>query len=200
MSETYTVQAGDDSWMNQAAATTNYYTTTYTAVGSDGTNRFIAIYKFDLSPIIGTEIVSATFTTYMSQEYAGTNRTGYLFRLLVEWTPNLVTYNKRTASNWTSPGARGSGTDTDRTAFSSRTLNQSVAPGTAWDWTLDTTVVQGWADGDYENHGWVLDPNYSSYNDYWRLCSFEHGTTSYHPKLVVVYNIVGSQLQTVIMS
>lgn len=199
MSETYTVQAGDDSWMHSGAPTTNYYTGTTVTIGADGSSYFVAIFKFDLTPIMGTEIVSATFSTFMNLESAGTNRTGYLYRLLVDWTPSQVTWNKRnSSSNWSSGGARGSGTDSNRTAFASRTLNQSVSPGTQWDWTLDTTVFQGWADGDYSNYGWVLDPGHIN-NDYWALRSFNYATESQRPKLVVTYDVIGSQLQTVVI-
>jgi len=89
----------------------------------------------------GSTINSAIFSVYVREMWAATTQTVNLHRIYADWGEGSVTWNSFTLTGY-DPIVAGFFT---------------VAPGDSGWKTVDlTALIQAWADGTYENHGFVM--------------------------------------------
>jgi hypothetical protein len=87
-----------------------------------------------------------------------------------------------------SAGLSTADTDYDSTAIGSFSLNSGDGAGTEYVVELDTDFIETWFGSNNDNHGLLI----VSDNNAGSLCSAEHATTGYRPKLVVEYVVEGA--------
>jgi len=156
--------------------------------------------KFDVSSITGPVIVSsATLTLTFVAESVTTDYAVYAYKSLKAWnTPAgdadpagankpCWTYQYYNGTAWSTAGAGGEDSDRDTDVLASATVT-SAAP-TAIDLTgaSFTSLVEGWINGTVTNNGLFIcgQEDGADRTKGWALPT--HGTTSYRPKLTVIY-------------
>jgi Tfp pilus assembly protein PilX len=191
---TQTLTATQDDRLNNAAATTNYGTTT-TMVLKGPASESRTIMQFDTSSIpAGTVIVSATLRLRVTATAGATANPKVInaYALTEAWVEGTgaagsgATWNSRTgAINWTTAGA------TYRlpllSAATEETSGLSPPPAafaTGWI-TFDLkAMTQEWVDGITANNGVVI---ISTVADSMTIPSRQNGTVGNRPQLVISY-------------
>ena len=148
----------------------------------------IPMIQFDLPPIPpNTRILSAQLELY-HQSNLGTNvdPEASVFRLTQDWiegtksgggTADGATWETWDGSNtWSTSGG-----DFDVASIASSPL--SVATGDWESWEIKT-LVQGWLDGSFPNHGLLLK---GSETTYFSFASKENADSTLHPRLTITY-------------
>jgi len=183
-----------DTYIERGAADTNYATTVYLQISSEATPTNVTLLKFDVSGIPdGATINSATLYLYQHQWGSGAY-TGDIHRILAAnsgWTEVGATWNHSVGTTHWAGDAGGdhgndagccvSGTDYDATVVGTLTGNGTNATGTEYAITLDVDEVKELLTADY---GLVLIAT-SGTSQF--ICSSDHTTTGYRPKLVIDY-------------
>lgn len=109
---------GKDTYLNEAAATTNYGTATTMIIGAivaKAASRYNSLISFDISNIPSGSTISAAKLTFncTSVDFGGGFTDGTASRLIrSDWDPATATFNiYKTANNWTAGGAASNGND-----------------------------------------------------------------------------------------
>jgi uncharacterized repeat protein (TIGR01451 family) len=137
--------------------------------------------RFDLTAIPpGATIQSASFELYYVSTRVTFAESIRLHRVTRAWTEPGATWRSNDGVGaWTSPGG-----DFDPAVVSSATVDGTV---NVWKtWTV-TSLVQGWIDGTYPNHGLVLESPSLSGNNERRFHSSESAAAALRPRLTVTY-------------
>jgi len=93
-------------------------------------------------------------------------------------------------TNWAgSAGLSTATTDYETPSIGTFSGDRSDAAGTEYAVSLTAARVEGWFDSPNTNYGVMLWANSASYRTQ-GLCSSDHATTGYRPKLVVTYTVV----------
>ena len=130
-----------------------------------------SLIQFDIASLPANQtITKAKLRVYLvsSWDYPDTSRTIRTYRILSGWSEGNV--------NWNNSPSYGD-------AYGSRSITSG-----AWDWyEFDvTSLVSGWYDGTYQNHGVMLrGPEVSGTDSSWR--GFGTRESDYTPELVVEY-------------
>ena len=183
-----TLSASAVTWLNSAAATTNYGATTNVRLqcNSAGTLSRRPILKFDLSDIPpAATITAATLRIYLYNKGTSTGGDAKVQRLLVGWQEPSATWNiYSTGNNWTNPGG-------DFHIDTIGTYNFLGAETVGWkDITLTPAYITQLIDGTYVNYGFLINPapaNNASLPDYY-FYSNEYATDpKLRPELILTY-------------
>lgn len=130
-----TYQANHDTYINQAATTTNYGTGDSVLVSGYSGNVKKGLVSWDLSAASASKLVGGKLRLYVNSNTVGTI-TVTVYRLLKAFGENTATWIKASASvNWSSKGM-GSGTDYSATAMATSTWTSE----NAW-YDLDITSL-----------------------------------------------------------
>jgi len=190
-----TITSGDDTYMGQFTADTNYETdTTTTGVGeqnnaANARKRYLV--RPDLSSIPPTAKVSSVFLSVytLTSTYSSNNRTAHVYRVMRDWVPSEATWNIWSAGNsWSTPGAGSDGNDADlSTSHGSESFAAADAVGTEQQFSLSTVEFTKLIDGTYPYYGFLLIMEGES-NDAHIIYTYEEAVeTARKPKLVVTY-------------
>jgi alpha-tubulin suppressor-like RCC1 family protein/fibronectin type 3 domain-containing protein len=160
-----------DSWVNQAASTTNYGTATIVYAQNRASNARRTLVKFDLSQIpAGSSINSATLEIYAASAPA-VSQTLNVHRVTGSWTETGVTWSTMPTFN--------------------STADASITGGTTSGWKVWNVlpVLRSWVDGTYENDGFIIkcatETGTTTYS--YSFASKEYATAGYRPVLRVNY-------------
>jgi hypothetical protein len=194
---TYTNQPnetnGVDTYIAHYDQTFNFDNYDIIMVGNSGGHSTRALIKFDLTGIPSdATITSATLTLTIKTDNSSNARDYKIYRSLRAWNEGTATWNIwDTGNNWTTAGAGGSGTDVDySTVWSTANMGASDPVNTTKDFVFNGTGItelQKMVDGTYSNNGWVIKADTEN-SDRYSFYSSSATTSSYRPKLVVVYN------------
>lgn len=109
--------------------------------------------SFDLSSLAGKTVKSARLRLHLAN-WSGSGATLTARRLLVDWIEGQATWNNRqTGVAWNTAGCNGAGTD-----YNADSLG-TVTPGATGAYceielnAAGIAVLQGWIDGNIDNHG-----------------------------------------------
>lgn len=181
--------AGKDVGIEDDLPTTNFDLGSF-YIGEINSDAVIGrgLIYFDMSTIPTTATVtSGTFEMTIAGDYSSNARTFNLHRLLVDWTENQATWNKRNSSNdWNTSGCGGSGTDYDATVHGSVSLTSTETVDTAKNFTLVASEIEKFVNGSYTNYGWRISAGTEN-NDMYGFYSSDEATAAYRPKLTVEY-------------
>lgn len=131
--------------------------------------------SFDQIPP-GAAISSAT----LRLRSLDTGNGGWLHAMLQPWSDT---------STWNSL-LGGDGIQADNTEALSA-MDDGISSNSLADVDLDVTAtVQDWVDGAMANNGWVV---LAGGADGWDIASADHGTTDYHPELIVTFVVTGDR-------
>jgi len=185
--------AGIDTWMNSAAPTATSGTSTSFRIGEDDTTVSIrrGLLKFDVSSIpVTATVTGATLTlTTSAADQAANDATINVYPDLRAWSEANATWNVwDTGNNWTTGGSGSAGNDFTDTVMGTFTVTNGVATGTAFTFTLSTSVVQGWVDGGLANNGMLLRTE-AEVDDLYLFATSDNSTVARRPKLVVDYSL-----------
>ena len=125
-----------------------------------------ACIQFDLSGIdSNVSVTAAVCSLVISADLATNTSKLYAHRIVVDWdegtgnwevTNDGATWNERKADTaWTTPGAWGTHTEVDSTLMGSVSRGANDAVGSPHVFSI-VSLVQGWIDGTYTNHGMLL--------------------------------------------
>lgn len=140
---------GKDTYAWAANKTTNYGTDDETWVATGSSNAATALFEFPMGRIPArARILSATLSAYhRSGNDANVPITAH--RITEEWIENEATWNRReNGTDWTTSGG-----DFDASIISTTLVGPASSRRYEWD---ITSLVRGWVDGDYPNHGVIL--------------------------------------------
>jgi hypothetical protein len=181
VSPTAAYAGNTDATIRQAAANTNYGTSTSCAVdGDDGSGvDKSCLVRWVLSGIPSGSMVQSASITFRVTD--SSSEIYNLYGLLRNWTESRVTWNRYTNGNaWQVAGALGSA---DRGALIG-TITGSTGERTA---TLDASglaLVQAWVDG-VSNFGLIV--AHATNTNSLAFASSEYSTRAYRPKLTITY-------------
>lgn len=186
---TYTSQpsSGTDTYINSAAATTNYGTTTSMTVGTVSSAYYYGgLIKFDLSSISSSaEVSSAVLTLYVSS-YSGTP-TIAVYRQKRAWVEAQATWNiYSTGNDWATAGGFGSA-DCEQTDIGSKIVSaiESI------DIVLTASSVEAMCGGTptFANNGFLLKESEVSGLEWAVIVSSDHTGATLRPKLTIQYSV-----------
>jgi hypothetical protein len=187
-----TYAGNDDTYINSAAATTNYGSGSELRCNWGTANQRKTLIKFGgLSSITAPVTVTAVSLTMHSASYAAPTQTLALHRVLRNWVENEATYTIYSTGNaWGTLGMAQD--DADAVSVASGSFAGITDPN--GDKVLTGTAgmiadVQGWINGTYSNYGWVMratTEDTGSTSTRWWVPS-ENGTAANRPVLEVTY-------------
>lgn len=198
-----TETAKDTTVIPTSSASKNFGTSIYSP--GDGSNNK-ALWGFDLSSIDAAATCnSATLYGYHYGSFAAAAWTMTIYSIASgnsawpEGVQNNATggtgdccwnYLDQDASptSWAgSAGLATSGTDYEASSLGTFSGNRSDAVGTEYTASLTASRIEAWFGASNTNYGLLIVPSASTGG----LCSSDHATTGYHPKLVVDYTVGG---------
>jgi hypothetical protein len=184
--------AGTDSYVDQAAATTNNGSATFLDVQSGSSLNRRAYIRFDLtrcSPAIpsAASVKIATLRLYVSAIPA-VCRTEDIFAATAEWTEAAITWNNQPFG--TTINNPASGSRADALTVGSASCQNTTANAYVTGWTV-TTDVQSWVAGSTTNNGWMIrdDVEGSATTRNARFSSKNANVAAQSPQLIVTYTI-----------
>lgn len=179
-------------YITSDAATTNFGTTNYMAVGasaSTGANGRTLI-KDAFTDIPSSAIIdSVVLTLTCAADYSTNARTLSVYRVLRDWVETQATYNiYKTGNNWGTSGC--SNTTTDRESANSGTATQAAAysAGDTLAITIDAAKTQEMTSGAFTNNGWLLQVATES-SDAIAWASEDHATAGWRPSLAITWHV-----------
>jgi hypothetical protein len=168
-----TLAAVADTYINEAAKTTNYGSQTEFLVGTDGSRKQrIGLIRFDTASIpAGATVTSATLRLYTTASAATVN-TG-IYKIRNSWNENTATWNNMSS---------GGNYDSMQLAL--------TTPAVGWtEWVLPTGLIHEWIDGVSTNYGIALEYTGSSKSKEVRFATMEQATSTWRPQLVIEYTV-----------
>ena len=176
-------QDGKDSAISMQHPDTNYGTEpnlwaihkTYS-----GNEQRYGLFQFDIaSNLTGATIINATFDFYVNTTFFEASNNVTANRILSDWDETSVNWNTRP--------------DYDMSAIGTATLIGNVYPDPAvslnqpyWASMDITEAVQHWADGTWDNYGFLFKPA-GSVNEQVEIFTSDNPDELLHPKLTVEY-------------
>ena len=119
------------------------------------------------------------------------SQTATIYRMVRDWTEAQFTWNVySTGNNWSTAGAKGSGTD--RAASSSGTFTMGDTDDTYMVSNGEAGLisdVQGWANGTFSNYGWILERTDGSNDATARVFSTDDDSNLFRPYLTITYTV-----------
>ncbi len=173
-----------DTWLNSQSPDTNYGGSSNFKIYQPDVDH--ALIKFDLSDIPAGATINNAYlylhTTVDGED--GETQVIDIHRVKVNWDQMQATWNERlTGVSWEQPGASGAG-DIDLTPAGTITV---TATSTDFESTDLSSLVQGWVDGTYPNHGVLLKAPSGSWTWYNFYSSNSADPWTKGPRLVVLY-------------
>jgi len=166
---------------------------TESALWNDTTDAYEAetLVRFDgLSLPTGAQVTGATLTLTFEDWYGGNILRGYYLKNAWNPPPAGIGWQDRdTGVAWSSPGAKGVGTD----IVSGLSFSDTSWTGTGdvtKTFPLDAATVQGWISNPTTNQGIILVNNEVD-NHFLRVYMSESTTASYRPQLSITYSTGG---------
>jgi hypothetical protein len=161
---------GKDSHIRSGGPTRNYGTYSQLTVNWGPTQENRGIVEFNLTPISGATINSASLDLYnranTTNDYFG------IYRVTASWSEMVVTWSNQPAHH--------------------ATAYVKVMVGGTGVWKFDVkTLVSQWAAGTYVNYGFILKKDNEMRSPYPYFCSSDHGTSTWRPKITVDYTPSG---------
>lgn len=183
---------GMDTLIHNAAATTNYGTSTTLSIGeiNNQTNRITrSLIKFNLSSIpANATITSATMSLWTAADYSSNTRTIGVYRLKRPFTETQATWNiAQTGINWQTAGASGAN-DRETTSIGSVQILANEPLNTQKQISLNPAKIQEFINGAFTNNGFILIVN-TELNDRFDYKSSDNTTAAQRPKLVINYTV-----------
>lgn len=168
-----------DTFIYKAATTTNYEGSTTIDLNSQANQERHGFIRFDLTGIPA----GATITAASLDLTAGGGNTGVInvFDVTNSWTASTTTWNSAS-------------TIVGSTAYGSATISNSTLGAAVPTITLSPSIIQGWVDTPSTNNGFGIKTTYSNgaAANFLNICSDDHATASYRPKLTVTYESGGN--------
>lgn len=188
---TVTLQAGAagmaDTQIVNSAPSTNYATSTNTAVGELNNSSNVigrGLYEFDLSGLPrDINITAAVLSLWVDADYSDNARVMSAYALLQPWTESGATWNNYAGTAWQTAGAGGAN-DMVSTAIGTVSMANNVSAGTKVDITLDPAAVQYMLRLDYI--GFKLQMATEN-NDAYLFKSSDNATAGERPQLYLEY-------------
>lgn len=195
------VNTACDTWLNHDSPNSNYGTSTYLYLrnpkDSNTWARQMSLLKFTLTALEGVETTSRTLYLYLYEAWwwnAGDGpRTNRILSANQYWTEGGATWNYQDGSNrWAGDASGDGGADAGcsepGTDFYSTPLGVYSFPGPSGNRPIGYEIAMSLGQTEFEtmvenNYGLTL--WHTAYAG--RVCSSDHGTTDYRPKLVVEY-------------
>jgi hypothetical protein len=187
-----------DTFISEGSATTNYGTANYMEV-----NKYQAA-GWNMGLVKATGIASLPPTAVISAVslHVRVNATDladgtYVIsakRLLRNWVTAQATWNIwATASNWTTAGAQGNGSDREATAtFASAGLDLTTGYKTLTGNATAVSDVQAMLAGSMSNFGWMLEKTDAANDFAFRNLDSSDAADGIRPYLTVVYELGGA--------
>ena len=205
VSNTVNITASRDSYLDENNSTSNYGGSSNSSMslnGNSGSRRKPILY-FDLTSIgSASTITSASLQLTYSSSISSSNASSSnknpfpasIYKLSRLWTETGVTWSKTNGStSWGSSGASNSSSDysaTDAGTFASSNWGVKSSGATATSSDI-TNMIQGWITNPTSNYGMVIAPASASSSYSVKFGSRDNSTSSYRPKLTVVYTTPG---------
>jgi hypothetical protein len=188
---TVDIPLSNDTQMQSNNPTTNYDTTTVMGIGESNAAALIArtFIKPDFSLIpTGRQFVSAVLKLTPTNDLSSNARTMRAHRCLRDVVSAECTWNIwKTANNWGTAGASGSGTDFEATEMGNGSIPASPTINTQMDAiTFVAADLQKLYDGTYTNNGIILFVDTQT-NDLIQYASTDNGTAAYRPIITITY-------------
>lgn len=179
---------GIDTYLNENSPGTNYGTDTYVRVEKGIRDRNSLLW-FDVSSLIDVVVVDAQLELYMySSEDAVSSLDISAHRVTRSWAENDATWDNRDIFNfWVNPGGDYNPAAED-TIF-------GLTNNYGWkSWNI-TQLVDGWADGTFQNRG-VLLYGAAGANTWKQFYSSDYSTATRRPRLTIEYYELNSYNET----
>ena len=172
-----------DSYIWKANQTTNYGNDDETWVATGSSNEALALFKFDLSDIPpGARVLGASLSLY-HRDGNDADVPISAHRITSNWTEADVTWEKAVIEDWDTQGG-----DYDPDAVSTTLVGQT-GPGAGparYEWDVSSLVL-GWLNGSFANHGVVLRTEQAGIFGE-RFDTSDHADPTHHPRLNISYN------------
>lgn len=191
--DTFTSQpdssTGNDVYLDSANVTANY--DTYNLyIGELDVNTTVGrvLIKFDYSSIDASATISSgTFTLTPTADYSSNTRTYTMYRVLRNWVKTQATWNEYSTGNaWGTAGCGNTTSDYNTTSHGSRSFTATETLNVGKDFTMVTAELTKFINGTYTNYGYLVRAATET-NDAYEFADCENATSSYRPKVVVVY-------------
>jgi outer membrane protein assembly factor BamB len=178
--ETVTLTPTQDSFINQATATTNSGTFNLLTVYNKTSNVRNALVQFSLTTIPSDANIKTGVLALFMTAAPTSSRTYSAYAITQSWTEAGVTWNSRDGTfNWTTAGGTVNAATTSTTTGTTSNVTLS--------WTI-TTDVNSWFTGTLTNNGTLIkDPTTSGSGVITSFASRENATSANWPSLTVTY-------------
>lgn len=195
--DTYTSQpdgtAGLDTYMNNAATTTNYGTNAALNIGEapGAAAIYRSLLKFDYSSIPSNASgLTANHSLWHIGAYSSATRIIRIYRQLRAWVEAEATWNVyATATNWGTAGGFNA-SDCEQTDVGSLSQNVSESAGEKV-WVLTIASIQPMWNGTFTNMGFLMKADSES-GDQHDYRSSDYATAGNRPKQVITYDVAGA--------
>ena len=189
--QTIDIGLTEDTYFAQGTPTTNFDGNTVYSIGEFDTNANRAWIKPDFTSLpYSVQFLSATLKLTPTAEVSTNARTMRAHRCLRDVVSNQATWNIwKTANNWGTAGASGSGTDYEATEMGHSNTQISASPTLNVQLdaiNFDAALLQNLQNGTYTNNGIVLFVDTQS-SDRVSYASKDHATSAYRPIITITY-------------
>jgi len=206
MAITVTIQPdssqGIDTYISQAAATTNYGTATTMTIGRVATSNFLrALIRFDLNLFIPRKAIliePCLLQLYITEAEAGGTQYPYqgIIGIKNEWVENEATWNiRKTGINWLTAGIFVNtddilgyyGENADRTGLMA-SYKAGASPINAVGWItfqVFASYLENMRQG--KNYGFCIYAIHGTDGENWSCASSDNATVANRPKLTITY-------------
>lgn len=180
---------GIDTRIISTAPDTNYGTVNVISHGYYGSSAYRLLLKFDVSSIPpNAQIVSAVLSL-ACLDASASNDTVRFYPVKVPWIESEVTWNSRiTGTAWQTAGCSGAN-DRETVEIASISRLTSDTLGKSKSVVIPASLVQGWVTNPNSNYGLLGKGDNESTNSSGNICSSDHATEVYRPRLSVTYTV-----------
>lgn len=186
-----------DAYITNLLPNSNFSSQNYICVGEKNDSATIcrSVLKFDLSSIPSNAVLSsADLYLYVNADYATNAPSLRVYYLLSSFVENEVTWNNRNTSiAWVDAGLYWS--DYYQNAIANSDLSASLAVNSEVALSLYLSTIQGFVDGSLSYNGFFVKMTTEN-NDAYYFHSSSATTSTYRPKIVIVYSIPGTATPT----
>lgn len=154
-----TLNASENAYLIDSSPTTNNGNGVVES-GEHGGAAIIyrSLIQWDLSSIpSGSTIDSVTMKLYLTANSASNDRIHRVYRVRRDWVESEATWNSYSSGNsWGTAGCANTTTDRESSDVGNLSLAAAETTSEYKDWTISTTAVQEWLDGDFTNNGLLI--------------------------------------------